>query len=166
MTPSTQETLPRGLALRGDSHRPVPDKGQDWLLTCAPHPAEVRRTWDAEELAEFPAGPHWRVAETPLLRSMEAIGWIGGRIGPLLADIHRGTLWWLLPPDLSDELDGIRQLTVRPPGWVLRCPPVLHSVDGRWWLERPDGSGHFTDPVLLGAAFSPGRARPSMEASK
>lgn len=141
--------------------------GQDWLLTCAVHPADVLRTWDAEELAEFPTGPRWCVAEAPLLRSVEAIARIGGdRIGPVLADIHRDVAWWLLPPDLTDELDDIRRLTVRPPGWVLKCPPVLYSVNGRWWMERPDGSGRLTDPVLLGAAFSPGGARLSAEASR
>jgi len=141
--------------------------GQDWLLACAVHPADVQRTWDAGELAEFPTGPHWCVAEAPLLRSVEAIGRIGGdRIGPVLADIHRHVAWWLLPPDLTDELDDVRRVTVRPAGWVLTCPPVLHSVNDRWWIERPDGSGRLTDPVLLGAALSPGDNRLPTEASR
>lgn len=141
--------------------------GQDWLLTCATHPTDVQRAWDAEELAEFPTGPHWRVAEAPLLRSVEAIARIrGDRIGPVLADIHRDVAWWLLPPDLTDDLDDIRPVTVRPAGWVLKCPPVLYSVNGRWWIERPDGSGQLTDPTLLGAAFGPGGARLPMEASR
>ncbi|MGY1498522.1 hypothetical protein ACW4TU_18315 [Streptomyces sp. QTS52] len=134
--------------------------GQDWLLACAPNPADVQRAWDAGQLAGFPAGLRWRVAESRLLHSVEAVGWIGGnRIGPVLADVHRDTAWWLLPADLADGLDGIPRLTVRPPGWILECPPVLRSVDGRWWLERPDGSGQLTDPLLLGAAFRAGRAR-------
>lgn len=141
--------------------------GQDWLLTCSVHPADTQRTWDAEELAAFPTGPHWRVVEAPLLRSVEAIARIGGdRIGPVLADIHRDAAWWLLPPDLTDELDDVHRLTVQPTGWVLKCPPVHRSVAGRWWIERPDGSGRLTDPVLLGAAFSPGGARLSMEAPR
>ncbi|MFI1357437.1 hypothetical protein ACH4TV_28210 [Streptomyces sp. NPDC020898] len=148
--------------------RPVGSAGQDWLLACNPDPAVVQRAWISLELAEFPTGPpHWRVAEAPLLPSVEAIARMGGdRIGPLLADIHRSVAWWLLPPDLTGELDGIRQLTVRPAGWVLRCPPVLHSVDGRWWLERPDGSGVLTAPAVLAALLSPGSARLSTEASR
>jgi hypothetical protein len=149
------------------SARRISQAGQDWLLSCALHSADVQGTWDAEELAEFPTGVHWRVVEAPLLRSLEAIARIGAdRIGPVLADIHRDAAWWLLPPDLTDELDDIRRLTVRPAGWVLKCPPVLYSVNGRWWMERPDGSGQLTDPVLLGAAFSPGGARLSTEASQ
>lgn len=140
--------------------------GQDWLLTCAVHPADVERTWDAEELAEFPTGPHWRIAEAPLMPSVEAIARIGGAIGPVLADIYRGVAWWFLPSDLADDLDDIRRVTVRPAALILTCPPVLRSVNGRWWLERPDGSGRLTDPTLLGAAFGPGGARLSTEASR
>ncbi|MEU6230448.1 hypothetical protein [Streptomyces sp. NPDC047042] len=146
------------------AHR-MSQAGQDWLLSCALHPADVQGAWDTEELAEFPTGPHWRVAEAPLLRSVEAISRIGAdRIGPVLADVHRDVAWWLLPPDLTDELDDIHRLTVRPDGWVLKCPPVLYSVTGRWWLERPDGSGRLTNPVLLGAALSPGGAPLPLEA--
>lgn len=146
---------------------PVHSAGQDWLLACAPNPADVQRAWDAGQLAEFQAGLHWRVAESPLVPSVEAIGRIGGnRIGPVLADVHRSVAWWLLPPDLTGELDDVHRLTVRPAGWVLKCPPVLYSVAGRWWLERPDGSGQLTDPALLGAAFGPGGARLSTEASR
>lgn len=143
------------------------EAGDAWLADCSARPDLVRTAWDAKALAEFPTGLHWRVAETPLLSSMEAIGWIGGeRLGPVLADVYRGTMWWLLPPDLSDELDGTRQLTVRPPGWILKCPPVLHSVAGRWWIERPDGSGLLTDPAVLAAAFGPGGAPLPTEASR
>src|SRR3546814_1408645 len=80
--------------------------------TLFPYPTLFRS--DAEELAEFPTGPHWRVAEAPLLRSVEAVARIGGdRVGPVLADIHRDVAWWLLPPDLTDELDDMGRLTVR-----------------------------------------------------
>lgn len=136
------------------SARHMSQAGQDWLLTCAARPADVQRTWDAGELAEFPTGPHWCIVEMPTLRSVEAIARIGGdRIGPVLADIHRSVVWWFLPPDLTDELDDTRRLTVRPAGWALKCPPVLCSVNGRWWIERPDGSGRLTDPLLLGTAL-------------
>ncbi|WP_405585314.1 hypothetical protein [Streptomyces sp. NBC_01092] len=136
---------------------PSRQKGQDWLLSCTSEPTEVHRLWSAEELAPFRSGAHWRVAEAPLLPSVHAMKRIGSqRLGPVLADVEADRAWWLLPPTLGDELDDVRQLTVRRPGWVLRCPPVLYYVGGRGWLERPDGSGHLTNPVLLGAAFGPG----------
>lgn len=127
MTHSTPGIPPEALdaPLAGGRPRPIRHAGQDWLLTCTPRPAAAQHAWDAKELVAFRTGPHWRVAETPLLRSMEAIRWLGGGQGPVLADVHRATMWWLLAPDLSDELDDIRQVTVRPPDWVLKCPPVL-----------------------------------------
>lgn len=139
--------------------------GQEWLLSCAPDRAPIEREWDLEEFGEIPSGPHWRVVEAPLVESVSAIRRIGpDRVGPVLGDVYRDTAWWLLPPDLGDELDDVRMLRVRPDGWLLPCPPVLHSVQGRWWIERPDGSGRLTDPVLLAAAFGPGGGfRPSSE---
>ncbi|WP_405956130.1 hypothetical protein [Streptomyces phaeochromogenes] len=131
--------------------------GQEWLLSCAEHTALTQKAWDADNLAPIPTGTHWRVAEAPLAESMDAVKRIGQhRVGPVLADVTQSTAWWLLPPDLGDELDDVRQLTVYPAGWVLGCPPALFPVRGRVWMERPDGSGRLTDPTLLGAAFGPG----------
>ncbi|MGW3360545.1 hypothetical protein ACWDFL_35010 [Streptomyces bungoensis] len=79
--------------------------------------------------------------------------------GPVLAETRRGLAWWLLPPNLADELDDVTTLNVHPAGWELECPPVVHSLGGRWWLEMPDGRGELTDPLLLGAAFGPGGYR-------
>ncbi|MFF7763130.1 hypothetical protein [Streptomyces griseorubiginosus] len=144
--------------------RSLRDAGQNWLLSCAPHRTAAQLAWDAETFAEIPAGPYWRVAEAPLTRSVEAIQRIGPeRVGPVLADIYRDVAWWLLPADVTDELDDIRRVTVHPTGWLLKCPPVERSLAGRWWLEWPDGTGRLTDPTLLGAAFGPG-GRLSMEA--
>lgn len=140
--------------------KPAPSlrqRGQVWLLSCAPDPTAVRRQWAREELAPFCTGIHWWAAEAPLLQSVHAMQRIGSaRLGPVLADVEAERAWWLLPPDVGDQLDDVRQITVRPSGWILACPPVLYSVDGRMWLERPDGSGRLTDPVLLGAVFGPG----------
>jgi hypothetical protein len=137
--------------------RPLAQAGQDWLRSCTASPATVQRAWAAEELAALTTGEHWRVAEAPLLPTVDALKRIGSnRLGPVLADVTVQLAWWLLPTSLGDELDDVRQLTVRPRGWVLKCPPVLYSLDGRLWLERPDGSGRLTDPILLGAAFGPG----------
>lgn len=87
------------------------------------------------------------------------------RLGPVLVDVEANRAWWLVAPSLSDELDDMRQLLVRPAGWALKCPPVLYSVGGRGWLERPDGSGRLTDPTLLAAAFGPGGYHSEVETS-
>ncbi|MEU6376831.1 hypothetical protein [Streptomyces sp. NPDC046909] len=131
--------------------------GQDWLLSCASDPEDVEREWELDEFAEIPSGPHWRVAEAPLPATMSAIHRVGpDRIGPILGDVYSDTAWWLLPPDLEDDLGDVRLLKVHPAGWLLRCPPVLRSLRGRWWIERPDGSGRLTNPALLAPAFGSG----------
>ncbi|SEE69794.1 hypothetical protein SAMN05216532_8607 [Streptomyces sp. 2231.1] len=86
--------------------------------------------------------------------------------GPVLADTYRCLAWWLLPASLDDELDGLAGITVHPPGWPLHCPPVVHSLAGRWWLALPDGSGQLTDPTLLAAAFGPGGYRPDTRGTR
>lgn len=141
--------------------------GHDWLLSCSAQQDDVQRRWADEQLAPFRTGARWRAAEAPLLesvRAMKRMGWKG--VGPVLADVEANLAWWLLPTTVDTELDDARTLTLRPAGWVLRCPPVLYPVDVRTWLERPDGSGQLTDPTLLGAAFGPGGARFSMEVSR
>ncbi|MET7481374.1 hypothetical protein ABZT17_44715 [Streptomyces sp. NPDC005648] len=144
---------------------PMHQAGQEWLLSSAPDPAPVLREWELDEFGEIPSGTLWRVAEAPLVESVAAIRRIGpDRLGPILGDVYSDVAWWLLPPDLGDDLDDLRLFTVRPAGWVLRCPPVLHSVQGRWWIERPDGSGRLTDPAVLAAAFGPGGYRTRTEA--
>jgi hypothetical protein len=128
--------------------------GQDWLLDCVRNPTDVCRAWAAEEFARIPSGEHWRVAEGSLLPSLRAMKHLGSRqLGPVLVDVAAGRAWWLLPTGLRDELDGVSQLIVHPPGWLLVTPPVLCAIGDRCWLERPDGSGRLTDPRALGVAF-------------
>jgi hypothetical protein len=154
---STATALPTVLGMATQPALSLRQAGQDWLLSCAEHPDAIRHAWDAEELAAFPTGLHWTVAEAPLGQSMDAIRRIGSdRLGPVLADVASERAWWLLPPGLGNELDDLRQLTVQPPGWPLKCPPVLYPVGGRVWVQLPDGSGQLTDPILLGAALGPG----------
>lgn len=83
------------------------------------------------------------------------------RLGPVLVDVAAGRAWWLLPASLRHELDGVPQLAVHPPGWLLVSPPVLYAIGDRGWLERPDGSGRLTDPTALGVAFGVGGRRPA-----
>ncbi|MGW0412988.1 hypothetical protein ACWDZX_17055 [Streptomyces collinus] len=138
-------------------------EGQGWLLSCVADPAATQRAWDAQQLATIPTGPHWRAAETALARALKALRRTPQH-GPVLSEISSSRAWWLLPPTLAEELDDVAGLTVHPPGWKLRCPPVTHSLGGRWWLAIPDGTGHLTDPTLLGAAYCPCSYRPDSEA--
>ncbi|MYW44757.1 hypothetical protein GT346_15850, partial [Streptomyces sp. SID161] len=62
--------------------------------------------------------------------------------------------WWLLPAEAAvDDIDDFG-FTVRPAGWELLCPPVVHSIGSLWWLSIPDGTGYLTDPALLAAAMT------------
>ncbi|MEU6222227.1 hypothetical protein [Streptomyces sp. NPDC047042] len=143
------------------------ETGDVWLADGSARPDPVHKTWAGQGLAPVASGSRWLVVEAPLLRSVEAIARIGGdRIGPILGDIHRRVAWWLVPPALAGELDGVRELTVRPAGWALECPPVRHSVAGRWWIERPDGSDLLTDPAALADAFGAGHAPSPTEVSR
>lgn len=131
--------------------------GSDWLASCAPDPVQVHRAWARNDLAQVPTGLCWLAAEAPLTLSIVAMQRVGpDQLGPVLVHPGADRAWWLLPTDAEDLLDDLSLLTVHPAGWVLRCPPAGRYLNGMGWLERPDGSGHLTDPALLGAAFSPG----------
>ncbi|MGW1409665.1 hypothetical protein [Streptomyces sp. NPDC002403] len=78
------------------------------------------------------------------------------RLGPVLVYPSADLAWWLVPRGAEVSLADLGRLTVQPEGWALRCPPTDRCMDGRGWMERPDGSGDLTDPVVLGAAFGPG----------
>ncbi|MBV7696144.1 hypothetical protein [Streptomyces sp. TRM70350] len=139
------------------------EAGDAWLADCSAHPDLVRHAWDAEELAPLTSGEHWIVAESRLVTGMAAAVRIHEeQRGPVLADPDLDTLWWLVPIDAVEALADVRQVTMQPAGWTLNCPPSGRQVAGRWWLWRPDGTGHLTDPAVLAAAFGPGRhLRPS-----
>lgn len=135
------------------------EAGNAWLSRCSAHPASVRRAWRQETLAEIASGEYWLVAETVLITAMHALKRIKpDDQGPVLADPELDMAWWLVPLEAAEELADVRQLTVQPQGWKLRCPPAGRHIDGRLWLSRPDGSGLLTDPAVLAAALGPGGA--------
>lgn len=141
-------------------------RGTDWLANAALDPARARRSWRHGGLAAIPAGP-WDVAEAGLARSVDAMQRIPStRLGPVLAHLDADLAWWLLPPGTGDELTDMPTVIVHPQGWTLWCPPSDRCMQGRVWLERPDGSGRLTHPTVLGAAFGPGSHRVSAEADE
>jgi hypothetical protein len=136
------------------------EAGDAWLADCSAHPTSVRTAWTAETLAPIKSGTHWLVAETALLTTMKALSRIREEHrGPVLADTEVDKAWWLVPLGAAEELADLRQLTVHPSGWLLRCPPARWHLETRIWLERPDGSGRLTDPAVLAAALGPGGYR-------
>ncbi|MFJ8047797.1 hypothetical protein [Streptomyces luteogriseus] len=140
--------------------------GDSWLAGGSMHPALVREAWSLDALAPIRSGRAWLAAEAPLVASVQAHDRIPSeRRGPVIADPTLDTAWWLVPLDAAAELADLRTVTVQPAGWPLHCPPVGWPVCGRFWLTRPDGSGHLTDPAVLAAAFGPGGYRRPTEAS-
>lgn len=144
----------------------VYEAGDAWLADCSAHPDLVHAAWDVDELAPIPSGKTWIAVEARLVASVYALDRIRAeRRGPVVADAAADKAWWLVPPGAGDELADVRQLLVRTADWTLRCPPTGYQIDGRFWLNRPDGSGRLTDPAVLAAAFGPGGYRHSAEAS-
>ncbi|MYW48899.1 hypothetical protein, partial [Streptomyces sp. SID161] len=118
-------------------------KGQAWLLSCASDPATTQSMWDAGLPVAIRSGTHWRVAEAPLSHTLAALRWMHLRpSGPILACLYTRRAWWLLPAEAAvDDIDDFG-FTVRPAGWELLCPPVVHSIGSLWWLSIPDGTGY------------------------
>jgi len=143
------------------------EAGDAWLADCSAHPTLVRMTWNKEVLTPIAAGTHWLAAETRLLTTMHALNRIREEHrGPVLVDVETDKAWWLVPLDAAEELADVRQVTVHVPGWPLHCPPTGWHLEGRFWLNRPDGSGRLTDPDVLAAALGPGGYRLPAEAPR
>ncbi|MGW2417890.1 hypothetical protein ACWC0C_01300 [Streptomyces sp. NPDC001709] len=142
------------------------EAGDTWLAECSEHPAVVRAAWDQQTLAPIASGEHWAVAESRLTQGWPAASRIRNSSphGPVLADPDANKMFWLVALGAAEELADVRHLAVHPAGWLLPCPPTGRQVDGRFWLWRPDGSGHLNDPALIAAAFGPGGHLPEAEA--
>lgn len=141
------------------------EAGDAWLAECSAHPGVVRAAWDEERLALITSGTHWLVAESSLTQGWPAASRLRhSPHGPVLADPDANKMFWLVAPDVAEELADVHHLVVHPAGWSLSCPPTGWQVDGRFWLWRPDGTGHLNDPVLIAAAFGPGGYRTEAEA--
>lgn len=137
-------------------------QGRGWLASAAPDPVAVHRAWKADDLAEIPTGRHWLAAEVNVYRSIDAMQrFRPADLGPVLVYPEAGLAWWLVPLDAAEHLADIRSVIVHVPGWPLRCPPADEYMNGRGWLEKPDGSGHLTDPTKLGAALGAGGKLPA-----
>ncbi|MCX4550638.1 MULTISPECIES: hypothetical protein [unclassified Streptomyces] len=138
-------------------HSQTLNSGSEWLALSAPDPVQIFRRWAQDQLAKIPSGRLWLAAEADLMRSVDAMQRVGpDRLGPVLVSPSADLAWFLVPLDAGQELADIRAITVRTPPWELICPPADYYLNGRGWLEKPDGSGKLTDLAALGAAFGPG----------
>jgi hypothetical protein len=130
--------------------------GDEWLTACSEWPSLVSEAWARKELAPIATGTSWLAAEAQLNTSYHNLYRMREEHrAPLLGDGRTGLAWWLVPLDAAEELADIPALKVRPPGWLLRCPPTERIVGDRMWLYGPDGSGRLADPTVLAAAFGP-----------
>ncbi|MGW5477739.1 hypothetical protein [Streptomyces sp. NPDC004008] len=133
------------------------EAGDAWLADCSAHPDLVRQVWGTGALAPVATGERWLVAESRVSNGLPAVARIRERQrGPVLIDAYGDKAWWLVPLHAVDELADVRQVTVRPSGWILYCPPIGVMRDGHFWLWNPDGSGRLNDPAVVAAAFGPG----------
>lgn len=132
--------------------------GDEWLAAAAQEPTLVQEAWARDVLAPITTGEQWLAAEAKLHHSyVNLVSMREEHRGPLLADGVAGLAWWLVPLGAAEELADVPALTVRPAGWVLKCPPTDRIVGDRLWLCGPDGTGRLVDPTVLAAAFGPGR---------
>ncbi|MFE0379319.1 hypothetical protein ACFW1M_27945 [Streptomyces inhibens] len=122
----------------------------------------MRRLWSEEEFAPSPSRPGAWSRHRACAPSTPCVHWLApGSSGLSLVDAAADTAWWLVSDVADEHLADIVLLTVRPRGWLLRCPPTDQYFNGRGWLEKPDGSGKLTDPIAMGAAFGPGGRLPA-----
>lgn len=144
----------------------VYEAGDAWLADCSAHPHLVHQAWGIDALAPIPSGAHWLAAESMLVATMQALARIREEHrGPVLADPQLDRAWWLVPSAAAAELADVRAVAVQPSGTPLHCPPTGWQACGRFWLQRPDGTGQLTDPAVLAAAFGPGGYRRPTEAT-
>jgi hypothetical protein len=138
------------------------EAGNAWLADCHARPAAVHQAWNTEVLAPIPSGGRWLAAEARLVTVLRALYRIREeQRGPVLADPEHDRAWVLVPLAAAEDLADLGRVTVQPAGWMLRCPPAGWALEGRFWLWRPDGTGHLTDPAVLAAALGPGGYRRS-----
>lgn len=136
------------------------DAGDTWLAQCSDDPAAVHAAWEQNLLAPIASGTRWLVAESSLAQGWPAASRLrNSPHGPVIADPDGDRMFWLVAPSAAGELSDVHHLVVHPAGWPLLCPPTGWQVEGRFWLWRPDGSGHLNDPALIAAAFGPGGYR-------
>ncbi|WP_019548148.1 hypothetical protein [Streptomyces sulphureus] len=124
--------------------------------------------WSSGTLATIQVPDAWSIVEARLPDSMEALPLLSRarRLGPVLAYPERELAWWLVPPTAAEHLgDHAPRIVVHDAGWQMKCPALGDYLHGCGWLEKPDGSGTLTDPVMLGAALSHAQAPRSSRGS-
>ncbi|AQT74670.1 hypothetical protein [Streptomyces sp. fd1-xmd] len=135
----------------------------DWLVSAAPDPGACRRAWERDPLgvALLPAGRLWDVLVLPGelgQATLDVLGPLAGRPGPVLADFGASRLGFFVPPGTASHWVGTGVRGVGRGAWIV-VPYPGRATGGVRWAVLPDGEGTLTDPVLLELAMHEAAAR-------
>ncbi|WP_431037167.1 hypothetical protein ACQYWQ_23165 [Streptomyces sp. P6-2-1] len=134
-----------------------------WLASAAPDPASCLRRWerDPRGTALLPAGRVWDVLVLPGLlgrATLEILGRLVERPGPVLADAGRDRLGFLVPVGTAAQWAGGGARCAGHGTWLV-VPRPGETADGISWIVPPDGSGVLTDAARLELALHEAAAR-------
>ncbi|MYR29692.1 MULTISPECIES: hypothetical protein [unclassified Streptomyces] len=134
-----------------------------WLAHAAPDPAACLRRWerDPRGTALLPAGRAWDVLVLPGLlgrATLEVLGKLVERPGPVLADAGRDRLGFLVPVGTAAQWAGGGVRCAGRGTWLV-MPRPGETADGISWIVPPDGSGVLTDVAQLELALHEAAAR-------
>ncbi|MEO3977344.1 hypothetical protein [Streptomyces sp. CAU 1734] len=130
----------------------------EWLASVAPNPEACRREWERNPLgiALLPAGRRWDVLIVPGelgYPTLEVLGRLTGRPGPVLADFGDIRMGFFVPPGTVEGWLGTGIRGAGRGSWIVVPHPGRAGGGGVRWLIPPDGSGTLTDPVPLELAM-------------
>ncbi|QEU82829.1 hypothetical protein CP968_09520 [Streptomyces subrutilus] len=129
----------------------------EWLVTAAPDPEACRWEWERNPLgvALLPAGRHWDVLIVPGglgQATLDVLGLLVERPGPVLADFGDSRLGFFVPPGTASRWLGTGVRGAGRGSWVV-VPYPGRATGGVRWMVLPDGRGTLTDPAVLELAM-------------
>ncbi|NEA42284.1 hypothetical protein [Streptomyces sp. SID11385] len=146
----------------------VPEAGRrptalEWLANAAPEPAACLRRWERDPRGTtlLPAGRLWDVMVLPgsLGRAtLEVLGRVVERPGPVLADAGRDCLGFLVPVGTAAQWVGGEVRCAGRGTWLV-VPRPGETAGGIGWIVPPDGSGVLTDVAQFELALHEAAAR-------
>ncbi|MFJ4437469.1 hypothetical protein [Streptomyces sp. NPDC088923] len=128
-----------------------------WLARAAPDPADCLRRWERDPRGTtlLAAGRVWDVLVLPGSlgsATLEILGGLVERPGPVLADAVRDRLGFLVPVGTAAQWVGGGVRCVGRGTWLV-VPRPGETADGIRWTVPPDGSGVLTDAAQLELAL-------------
>ncbi|EDY44323.2 conserved hypothetical protein [Streptomyces sp. SPB074] len=128
-----------------------------WLANAAPDPARCLSRWESDSrgIALLPAGRAWDVLVVPgpLGRAtLDVLGRLTERHGPVLADAARDHLGFLVPVGTAAQWAGGEVRCMGRGTWLV-VPRPGETAEEISWIVPPDGSGVLTDAARLELAL-------------